>query len=146
MLTKYMSTWYRRQHGVYIYMKEYWLWIYLSDIKNVAIKRRVSKLRLSNHALMIETGRHYNIPKELRLCSLCLTSVGTEVNFLFSMSNLQHEGYTLWNYFGKHWFVLIKTLYYVLYWWKHNDTFHRGAFLLTLPKGNMWVSRCSNTA
>ena len=31
---------------------------------------------------MIETGRYNKIPKELRLCPLCLKTVETEIHFL----------------------------------------------------------------
>ena len=62
---------------------------YLSDIKNATIiRRRISKFRLSNHALIIEAGRHNRIPKELRFCPFC--------PFPATMSNSQHkEGYSL---------------------------------------------------
>ena len=39
---------------------------YLSQIKTPTIRTLLSKLRLSNHALMIETGRHNKISKEMR--------------------------------------------------------------------------------
>ena len=55
---------------------------YLSDIKNATVRRRISKFRLSNHALIIETSRHNRVPKELRVCPLCPNSMETEVHFL----------------------------------------------------------------
>ena len=39
---------------------------YLSQIKTPIIRTQLSKLRLSSHALMIETGRHNKISKEMR--------------------------------------------------------------------------------
>lgn len=59
---------------------------YLSQIKKPTIRTQLSKFRLSNHALMIETGRHNKIPKEIRFCPFCPTSVETEIHFLFQCS------------------------------------------------------------
>ena len=42
----------------------------------------ISKLRLSNHDLMIEKGRHSKIVKTQRFCSFCKDSVETEQHFL----------------------------------------------------------------
>ena len=56
---------------------------YLTDIKNPEIRRIVTKLRLSNHNLMIEIGRHRKIPKELRHCPFCPNLIENEVHFLF---------------------------------------------------------------
>ena len=56
---------------------------YLSQIKTPKIRTQLSKLRLSNHALMIETGRHDKIPKEMRFCPFCPTLDETEIYFLF---------------------------------------------------------------
>ena len=36
---------------------------YLSEIKDYKLRTQVAKLRLSNHTLLIETGRHKKIPK-----------------------------------------------------------------------------------
>ena len=41
----------------------------------------MTKLKLSNHKLMIEVGRHKNIDKENRLCPTC-SAIETEINFL----------------------------------------------------------------
>ena len=43
----------------------------------------MAKLRLSNHKLMIETGRHMNIEKDRRICPTCVTGVETDTHFLF---------------------------------------------------------------
>ena len=59
---------------------------YLSQIKTPTIRTLLSKLRLSNHALMIETGRHNKIPKEMRFCPFSSTLVETEIHFLFQCS------------------------------------------------------------
>ena len=55
---------------------------YLTTISNPLIRRSVSKFRLSNHNLNIETGRYQNIPKEMRFCHFCRDIVECEVHFL----------------------------------------------------------------
>lgn len=55
---------------------------YLNEIKNVAIRIQITRFRLSNHNLMIETGRHSDIPKEQRYCPFCQNKVETEIHFL----------------------------------------------------------------
>ena len=42
----------------------------------------MSKLRLSNHMLMIEKGRHSNINKELRFCPICPNKIEDEMHFV----------------------------------------------------------------
>ena len=59
---------------------------YLSDIKDPKKRAIVTKLRLSNHRLMIEVGRHKNIPKELHFCPYCPNKVETEAHFLLECS------------------------------------------------------------
>ena len=44
---------------------------YLIKIRNPIIRTQITKLRLSNHNLMIETGRFTNIKRELRFCPFC---------------------------------------------------------------------------
>ena len=55
---------------------------YLSEIKEYKIRTQVSKLRLSDHTLLIETGRHKKIPKEMRVCPFCPKLVENEFHFL----------------------------------------------------------------
>ena len=55
---------------------------YLSEIKNPSLRIEMTKFRLSNHKLMIEIGRHKNIPKELRFCPFCPNVVETEMHFI----------------------------------------------------------------
>ena len=57
---------------------------YLTDIKNVSTRISVTKFRLSNHKLMIETGRHKKMVAGERFCPFCPESVEDEVHFLFS--------------------------------------------------------------
>ena len=55
---------------------------YLTIIKDYQGRTGVTKLRLSNHNLMIETGRHKKLPKDLRVCPFCPTLVEDELHFL----------------------------------------------------------------
>ena len=41
------------------------------------------KLRISNHKLLIETGRYNNVPRSDRLCTICGHNVEDETHFLF---------------------------------------------------------------
>ena len=53
----------------------------LSPIK-LAERTAISKLRLSNHDLMIEKGRHLKIDKSVRFCPFCPDLIETEQHFL----------------------------------------------------------------
>ena len=55
---------------------------YLTDIRNMNVRTQMTKLRLSNHILMIESGRHNKIPQDLRFCPFCPNMVETELHFL----------------------------------------------------------------
>ena len=55
---------------------------YLSEIQNVQSRTSLTKLRLSNHSLMIETGRHQHIEKDLRFCPFCPGKIEDESHFL----------------------------------------------------------------
>ena len=55
---------------------------YLSLIHNTKERAAITKIRLSNHDLMIEKGRHLKINKELRFCSFCKNEVETELHFI----------------------------------------------------------------
>ena len=44
---------------------------YLKQISNFKYRKAICQLRLSAHVLPIETGRHKNIPREERFCTLC---------------------------------------------------------------------------
>ena len=45
-------------------------------------KIALSRFRLSNHALMIEKGRHLNIDKNERTCKFCKNKIENEEHFL----------------------------------------------------------------
>ena len=63
---------------------------YLVEIKNVSVRQQVTKFRLSNHRLAIETGRHNNTPLEMRFCTFCPDKIEDETHFLFECSLLKH--------------------------------------------------------
>ena len=57
---------------------------YLDCIRNPSIRKTISKFRLSNHTLIIEKGRHLNIPKEQRFCPFCKDKLECELHFLIN--------------------------------------------------------------
>ena len=58
---------------------------YLSVIKNVTWRRQITKFRVSNHKLLIETGRHKNMNLSARTCPVCdLNEIEDESHFLLS--------------------------------------------------------------
>ena len=56
--------------------------IYLITIKNPLKRVLVTEFRLSNHNLMIEKGRHINIPKEMRFCPFCHLPLNDKTQYL----------------------------------------------------------------
>ena len=44
------------------------------------VKRQLSKYRIASHNLEVERGRHFNLPKEDRLCKLCGTNYNRQEN------------------------------------------------------------------
>ena len=49
---------------------------------NTQDKIALTKFRLSNHDLMIEKGRHFQIEKDKRFCPFCPEAIETEMHFL----------------------------------------------------------------
>jgi hypothetical protein len=47
----------------------------------------LSKLRISNHNLEIERGRHRGLQAKERICKLCLKEVEDEIHFLLKCEN-----------------------------------------------------------
>ena len=60
----------------------------LSSIK-LGERNAISKLRLSNHDLMIEKGRHWKIDKSLRFCPFCPDLIETEQHFLMACKSFK---------------------------------------------------------
>ena len=63
---------------------------YLSEIRNISIRQQVTKFRLSNHKLAIETGRHEGVERDERVCPFCPNEVEDEVHFLLKCPILKH--------------------------------------------------------
>ena len=70
---------------------------YLSEIKNINVRKLVTKFRLSNHRLMIEVGRHQGLNIEDRICPLCSASVENESPFLLSCPIYKYQRELLLN-------------------------------------------------
>ena len=69
---------------------------YLLKIANIENRIALTKLRLSNHKLEIEVGRHKNIPKEKRFCPFCLQKVEDEIHFMLECTCYTHLRNTTW--------------------------------------------------
>ena len=69
---------------------------YLSSVKNAKHRKSLSRLRLSNHQLTIEKGRHHEnpIPRTERLCKFCEV-VEDELHFIVSCDLFETERETL---------------------------------------------------
>ena len=75
---------------------------YLGLVQNKAKRRTLTKLRLSDHKLHIETGRHVSLPNRLpasqRLCQFCcLGNVEDEAHFLMECPLYERERLKLLN-------------------------------------------------
>ena len=55
---------------------------YLTEIKQVTHRTQMTKLRISDHNLLIETGRYQGLRREERLCPFCKNCVENETHFL----------------------------------------------------------------
>ena len=62
---------------------------YLTQVKHIDSRVALSKIRLSNHDLMIEKGRHMKIDKTERFCPFCPNQVETELHFLLHCKTFQ---------------------------------------------------------
>ena len=51
---------------------------------------KLTKLRLSGHDLMIETGRFHNLPQAKRICKLCNAGIEDEEHFLLVCAPLNN--------------------------------------------------------
>ena len=61
---------------------------YLSEIKNPNHRVAVTKLRTSTHKFPIETGRHKNIPRSQRKCTISdADEIGYEFHYLMKCTN-----------------------------------------------------------
>ena len=70
---------------------------YLIKIKNVTLRTQLAKLRISNHKLRIETGRHQGLNSDQRFCPFCETEVECETHFLIECPIYSHLRMTLYD-------------------------------------------------
>ena len=63
---------------------------YLREIKNVKIRTQLTKLRISDHNLMIEKGRHKGLDKTKRFCPFCINKIEDEIHFLIKSPTYQN--------------------------------------------------------
>lgn len=76
-----------KAHYYRYYMTNLTLANYISYKIPLKFRIALSRLRCSVHELNIETGRHYNIPQENRLCSLCNAyEIEDEFHFIMTCS------------------------------------------------------------
>lgn len=61
---------------------------HINKIKNYKIRNSLSRFRLSAHNLPIEIMRYMNIPRDLRLCPFCCSSIGDETHFFMDCRNV----------------------------------------------------------
>ena len=83
---------------------------YLRQVTNILHRITLTKLRLSNHKLAIETGRYvrpYKKPKE-RICSICEKDVQDEIHFSILCPGYQEKRSTLFEYLNKEYRVSVK--------------------------------------
>ena len=66
---------------------------------NIGNKHRIAltKLRLSNHTLMIEKGRHLKLDRNLRYCPFCSNEVEDEIHFMITCKNYTADRYELFD-------------------------------------------------
>ena len=63
---------------------------YLYKVLNKKCRNAISKLRLSSHPLLVETGRYTGVPREQRKCTLCeLNDIEDEYHFVLRCSKYQ---------------------------------------------------------
>ena len=62
---------------------------YIKSTENIMDRTAITKIRLSNHELMIEKGRHQGQEINQRLCPFCKNSVENEQHFLISCQNFR---------------------------------------------------------
>ena len=62
---------------------------YIDITKNIMDRTAITKIRLSNHELMIEKGRHQGLEVGKRLCPFCRNSVENEQHFLIKCQKFQ---------------------------------------------------------
>ena len=67
--------------------------LYLTHIKDTHIRSSVAKMRLSNHHLMIEKGRHMGLDLDKRICIMLCPANQNERNILFDLLTKEIYGW-----------------------------------------------------
>ena len=63
---------------------------YLSITENIIERTAITKIRLSNHDLMIEKGRHHKLPPHERFCLFCKNKIETEQHFMLECNTFEN--------------------------------------------------------
>ena len=106
---------------------------YLHQVTNTRHRIALTKLRLSNHKLAIETGRYsrpFKKPAE-RTCPICKIEMEDESHFLNICSAYQEERCSLLHYLEKEYIIKISRM-------SPNRTF---MFLINPPTGNVRIKK-----
>ena len=96
---------------------------YLNSIKNVGDRTALTKIRLSNHTLMIEKGRHQGLQENQRFCPFCENQVENEYHFIMECNTFE--------VFRQHLFVEITEISNTFNLLDDNEKF---IFLLSKPE------------
>ena len=76
---------------------------YLTRISSHKHRSTITKLRVSAHQLLVETGRYRKIPREERICNLCSgNAVDNEHHLLVTCSSLNEEREKIVSIVGQH--------------------------------------------
>ena len=85
---------------------------YLTNVTNVEHRIALTKLRLSNHSLAIETGRYakpYQAPNE-RICQVCKDGVEDEEHFMVKCEAYEEQRKGLYDYIKSNTKVTLDTV------------------------------------
>ena len=106
---------------------------YLNSIKNVGDRTALTKIRLSNHTLMIEKGRHQGLQENQRFCPFCENQVENEYHFIMECNTFE--------VFRQHLFVEITEISNTFNLLDDNEKF---IFLLSKPEAGKIISEYLN--
>ena len=85
---------------------------YLRQVTNIWHRITLTKLRLSNHKLAIETGRYvrpYKKPGE-RICPICKKDEEDEIHFLTLCPEYQEKRKNLFEYLNKEYWIAVNRM------------------------------------
>ena len=107
---------------------------YLNSIENVRDRTALTKIRLSNHTLMIEKGRHQGLQENQRFCPFCDNQVENEYHFIMECNTF--------DVFRQHLFVEIMEINNMFNILDDNEKFY--IFLLSKPEAGKMISEYFN--